>query len=362
MNEAETEIKELDRIVDRILQTIEKSKSEIYTIYETTCGGISSLEPKLKQITQQKTLIMQQLDNKSKQKKEKLTAISTFNYEEANKVAKDVAAIQAEKDTIEKKAEKLENRLQGLEEAKNKSERLGVKIGAVLDYLGTQRSTAVEEIESVQQNHNTIYKIIQALEDERYRVSRDIHDGPAQAMANVIFMVDLCNKLLTANPERAKQELNELREQVDGCLTEIRKIIFDLRPMTLDDLGLIPTVKRIAEMMRERTGSNVEVTVNGKDTELDSHIEIALFRVIQESLNNVEKHANAKKTIISIRFMADSIEAAIEDDGDGFEPGNGQAGCFGLIGMQERISLLKGKLDIHSRKGKGTKIAITIPR
>lgn len=221
-----------------------------------------------------------------------------------------------------------------------------------------------DKIQSLVQSQNFGFKIITAQEEERRRVAREIHDGPAQAMANVIFLAEVCEKLIEIDTDRAKRELFELRQQVRSCLTETRKIIFDLRPMVLDDLGLIPTVKKIADNLKERTGTQVTVKFSGLQGQpLDSRIEVSLFRIIQESLNNVEKHAGAAEVEVLIDFQYDCVTAMIKDNGKGFDPDNysQDSESFGLLGMRERVSLLQGELKIHSYIGAGTQIMVRIP-
>ena len=222
----------------------------------------------------------------------------------------------------------------------------------------------MEKVHTMVQTRDFGCKVIKAQEEERRRVSREMHDGPAQAMANVVFLAEVCEKLIDIDTSRAKNELQELRKQVLGCLQETRKIVFDLRPMTLDDLGLIPTVKKIADMLQERTGIKSSVTLLGRyDEPLDSQLEVSLFRIIQESLSNVEKHSNAMAVKIVIDVQEDAVAVSIADNGDGFEvmDNDNRKECFGLVGMQERVSLLRGKLTIDSELGSGTKITVQIP-
>ncbi len=221
-----------------------------------------------------------------------------------------------------------------------------------------------DKIQGLVQSQNFGFKIITAQEEERRRVAREIHDGPAQAMANVIFLAEVCEKLIEIDTERAKRELFELRQQVRVCLTETRKIIFDLRPMVLDDLGLVPTVKKIADNLKERSGLQTSVKLTGLQGQLlDSRIEVSLFRIIQESLNNVEKHAEASEVQVLIDFQHDRVTAKVKDDGKGFDPYNKykDSESFGLLGMRERVSLLHGELEINSRVGAGTEILVEIP-
>lgn len=257
----------------------------------------------------------------------------------------------------------LKERLAALYETKARTKKMSLHMSALTNDF-SEKYEVVEEIKALVQNQNFGFKILKAQEEERRRVAREIHDGPAQAMANVVFLAEVCEKLIGLDSDRAKRELCELRDQVRGCLTETRKIIFDLRPMTLDDLGLIPTVKRIADMLRERTGIQVHVKISGTHSEhLASHVELGIFRIIQESLHNIEKHSNAAEAQIFMEFQHDYVAVIIEDNGNGFEVMNNcqQSGSFGLLGMRERVNLLDGELDIHSQKGKGTRISVIVP-
>lgn len=221
-----------------------------------------------------------------------------------------------------------------------------------------------DTIQGLVQCQNFGFKIITAQEEERRRVAREIHDGPAQAMANVIFLAEVCERLIEIDTDRAKKELFELRQQVRSCLTETRKIIFDLRPMVLDDLGLVPTVKKIADNLKERTGLHTSVKLSGLQGQaLDSRIEVSLFRIIQESLNNVEKHAEATEVQVLMDFQHDCVTAMVKDNGKGFDQAKNsqEAESFGLLGMRERVSLLQGDLEIRSEIGVGTKIMVKIP-
>jgi two-component system sensor histidine kinase DegS len=166
--------------------------------------------------------------------------------------------------------------------------------------------------------------------------------------------------------DMVKQELVDLKDLVRSSLAEVRKIIFDLRPMALDDLGLIPTLRKYLTDLGERCGMNMELLTFGKETRLPSTLEVAVFRLIQEAITNVIKHANAKNTMVKIEFTGHKVSILIKDDGIGMdhpsvEPYGQSRQHFGLLGMKERVDLLEGVMDIHSSKGEGTKILLTIP-
>lgn len=149
-------------------------------------------------------------------------------------------------------------------------------------------------------------------------------------------------------------------------MQDIRRIIFNLRPMTLDDLGLVPTLKRYIEEFKAREGQEVNLEVRGEERRLDITYEVALFRLVQESLNNARKHAQAKKLTVKIHTTRQQISVEIADDGRGFDlkkvlSENAGKESFGLLSMKEKIELLKGELDIDSTLGKGTRIIASIP-
>ncbi|MBO9599107.1 MAG: sensor histidine kinase, partial [Cohnella sp.] len=210
-------------------------------------------------------------------------------------------------------------------------------------------------------------KIILAQEDERKRIAREIHDGPAQSLANLVLRTEIAERLLdTGDLQVVRNELNDLKSQIRYGLEEIRKIIFNLRPMALDDLGLVPTLRKFVQDFEERTRIRSVFETAGKEKRLPSAMEAALFRLVQEAFNNALKHAQATYMSLEIAFREDTVELVVEDNGIGFNPEAVVAKArydsrFGIIGMKERVELMQGKIDIKSAKGQGTKLNIEVP-
>lgn len=204
-------------------------------------------------------------------------------------------------------------------------------------------------------------RIIQAQEEERRYLAREIHDGPAQSMANVVLRAEICERLLAVGRQELVQELSQLKFLVKESLREVRKIIFDLRPMALDDLGLVPTLRRYLEYLEEQDGLRVALAVTGQERRLPSALEVALFRVIQEAVNNAHRHAQASIIQVQLSFDDKHITASVCDDGVGFDVDQVQQGwqdrpSFGLVNMRERVQLLNGDFEVKSAPGKGTSI------
>ncbi|MDF2875765.1 MAG: degS [Sporomusa sp.] len=370
------DVKILDKIVKGTVAAVEKSKSQIFDIYEAARTEMENVRRdvvRIKQETAEIIFKVDELEKKERRSRLRLMEVSRnfrnyteFDikaaYEDTSNVQLELAMSRLQEQNLRRQRDDLEIRLKALKNTVEKAEELVSQVGAVLGYLGNQMGTVVTQIESLQASQVFGAKIIRAQEEERRRVAREIHDGPAQAMANIVFRAEVCERLIDTDIVRAKHELKDLREQVRVALRETRKIIFDLRPMTLDDLGLVPTIRRVLDTMKERSGIFPEVKIIGEEKRLDSHIESGLFRIIQEALNNVEKHARASAVWVRIDFRPGAVSTVIEDDGRGFAAAeNVGSESFGLMGIRERVNLLGGELIIKAEVGKGTRIFATVP-
>ncbi|SDF21756.1 sensor histidine kinase [Sporomusa acidovorans] len=370
------DVKVLDKIVKTTIATVEKSKSQIFDIYEAAKNEMENVKKDVersKQETADVIFKVDELEKKERRSRLRLMEVSrNFRnyaeedikaaYEDTSNVQLELAMARLQEQNLRRQRDELELRLKALKNTVEKAESLVSQVGAVLGYLGNQMGSVVTQIETLQASQVFGAKIIRAQEEERRRVAREIHDGPAQAMANIVFRAEVCERLVDVDIDRAKNELKDLREQVRVALRETRTIIFDLRPMTLDDLGLVPTLRRVLETMKERCYIFPEIKILGEEKRLDTHIEIGLFRIIQEALNNVEKHSKAATVWVRIDFRPSVVSAVIEDDGQGFDTGSAAGNeSFGLMGMRERINLLGGELTIKSEVGKGTRVFVTVP-
>jgi signal transduction histidine kinase len=208
-------------------------------------------------------------------------------------------------------------------------------------------------------------KIITAQEEERRRIAREIHDDISQTLTGLVMSIGSIEANMTSNPAAAKKGLESLRQATGEAVENARRLIRDLRPSLLDDLGLVPAISWYVENYLDAAGVKAELQTSGLDKGLSPMIQIVLFRIVQEAITNIVKHAQAKTAHIYLQFAPSAIAGSIEDDGVGFNANalhieNRQG--IGLLGMEERIELLKGKLTIGSKPGKGTRIHFEIPR
>jgi two-component system sensor histidine kinase DegS len=212
-------------------------------------------------------------------------------------------------------------------------------------------------------------QVFQIIEEERMRIARDMHDGPAQSMANLVLQAEILERLLDRNPKQLVTELAEFKNSVRNALEETRQLIFDLRPMTLDDLGLVPTLRKFIKEYGDRYGLATRFNVVGQERRLPGNTEGVLFRIIQEALTNVHKHARAKMAEVTMNLQPSRVSVTVKDDGQGFDVARTEANLhknknLGLLSMRERAELEKGTLEIRSQPGRGTevKVEITLPR
>jgi len=369
-------VKALDRIVKKTIAAIEGGKTQIYDIYEAARSEMENVRKDLERVKRETAEIITLVDELAqKERRARLRLMEVHRnfsvyteedmkaaYTEVENLHVQLEVARERERNLRQQRDDLEIRLRNLQTTVQKAETLVSQIGAMLGVLGNEMGNVLNHIESLQQRQFFAAKIIKAQEEERLRVSREIHDGPAQAMANIVFRAEVCERLLETDIERAKAELRELRQQVRAALQETRKIIFDLRPMTIDDLGLIPTIRRLLDDLQERTGMITELRVMGHERRLESYIEVSLFRIIQEALNNVERHSQAQTVMVKVDFSPRFISAVIADNGKGFDPelATGYE-HFGILGMKERMHILGGDISFRTAPGQGTKIFVRVP-
>ncbi|MAT97342.1 MAG: hypothetical protein CL608_09390 [Anaerolineaceae bacterium] len=212
-----------------------------------------------------------------------------------------------------------------------------------------------------------LHQVVSAQERERQRIARELHDGTGQTLTALGLGFAAASENVTHNPALASSQLAELKVMSTQALQELRDLIRDLRPSLLDDLGLVPALQSQVQSFAERTGVQAEFVLNGRRQRVQPEIETIVFRIAQEALTNVAKHAQAKQVTVAVSFIDNSLCLEVRDDGRGFVPylafesvGDGQQ-AWGLLGMQERVALVGGSCVVHSEPGQGTAVKVSIP-
>lgn len=211
-----------------------------------------------------------------------------------------------------------------------------------------------------------ILRVIDAQETERQRLARQMHDGPATALSNLVLQAEVVERLFSMDPQQAREEMGALKTAATGTFQRIRDFIFELRPMMLDDLGLFPTLRRYVQEFQTKTQITTNLTIMGKDRRLPGHIEVVLFRIIQELLINAQRHGNAGRVDISLDVGDASVSVAVADDGTGFDVQHVLAEArerktLGIGTIIERVELLGGEVHFDSTLGRGTHVSLRLP-
>lgn len=278
----------------------------------------------------------------------------------------DLASSVARGELAPATAERLEGRIEALAATADPAHASAQQIGAAIDLVVTQFRGLASRLETAVQGRELGLHVIRAQEEERRRLAREIHDGPAQLLNSVVLRINVCQKLFDTDLERLREELNQLKELVRLSLQDVRKIIFDLRPMALDDLGLAPALRAFLKDYQARTGIETDFAVFGNERRYDSAFEVAVFRLVQEALTNVYKHAGATRVWVKVETAGGrELRLSVRDDGVGFDTMKvmeaGRGTKFGLVGMRERAELLGGALEIQSAPGQGARLHVTFP-
>lgn len=371
------DVKSIDEIREEMIDTVTSSKGDIFRIseqcrqdYENMKNELSEIKDSMVKLVEEEDFLEEQvlkarmnLSELSRNFKAYSEAEVREAYEKAHQLQMDLSINWQFKKQLLEKREDLERRLMGLEETINRADQLISQISVVMNYLMSDLKLMGEELQNAKEKQDFGLKIIEAQEEERKRLSRDIHDGPAQMLANVIMRSDIVDKVYREQgPDEALLEMNSFKKMVRAALYEVRRIIYDLRPMALDDLGLVPTLRKYLQTIEEyHNASKINFVNIGLDQRLPAKYEVALFRLIQESVQNALKHANACEIRVKLEMTQSSINVEIKDNGAGFEINQKKPESFGLIGMKERVELLEGDLTIDSKIGKGTTILVQVP-
>ncbi|MCL6446493.1 MAG: sensor histidine kinase [Alicyclobacillus sp.] len=203
---------------------------------------------------------------------------------------------------------------------------------------------------------------IRLLEEERRRIARDLHDGPAQSLTNVSMRLDVISRLIQTNPEMALNEITRTNSRVVTAINDIRRLIYDLRPVAIDEIGLISATRELLRRSEQDWGIHFHMQVDPEVTDdFAPAKQVALYRLIQEVLHNVKKHAEASQVEIRMARQDRLLVISITDNGKGFDPNVIPHGHYGIVGMRERAQFLHGTLDIQSTIGEGSTFTITVP-
>ncbi|MCH4824767.1 MAG: sensor histidine kinase [Planococcus sp. (in: firmicutes)] len=366
-----------DSIFNAMLDGMEQAKQDIFVISEESRQSYEEMKNELEDVRVEISTIIEAgdlLEEKTRAARRRLAEVSQFFssftesevrqvYEQANDLQVELSVNRNEEKKCRQRRDKLQRRLQILLQTIERAESLVNQINVASSYLVSDYENVDEAIDKNKTFQDYSLRIIEVQEEERKRLSREIHDGPAQMMANVLLRSDLIERTYREKgPEPAFQEITSLKEMVRQALTEVRRIIYDLRPMTLDDLGLVPTLKKYMDTIEEyNKGVGLKFLSSGKEERLPNNYETTIFRLVQEGISNAIRHGKSNDITVEMKWLKNQVQIMVTDNGIGFDQGIVKNQSFGLTGMRERIELVEGNLIINSSPGNGTMLMFHIP-
>ncbi len=377
MNKPAIDIQKLEGIFGSMVNVMDQSKNDIFMISEQSRRSYESMQRELILVKEDISRVITEgdhLEEMTRHSRRRLADVSKnfVNYSEqevrkAYEVANDLlvrlSVNRMEEKQLRTTRDDLDRRLSELLHTIERADQLVNQVSTVINYLTSDLKGVGQALETARHKEDFAIRIIQAQEEERKRVSREIHDGPAQMMANVLIRSGLVEKVYEQKgPEQALAEFRDLKEMVRSSLYEVRRIIYDLRPMAIDDLGVVPTLKKyLSTLMEYEPDVRIHFQSTGEASRFESSFEVAVFRLVQESVTNAIKHGHSRDIWVKVEWLRDSMNALVRDNGSGFDQDEVKEKSFGIIGMKERIDLLKGELKITSEVGKGTSVFFKIP-
>ena len=365
-----------DEIIDGMVDVVDKSKEELYELTEASREEHLLLTKELKQMrkeVREKIVEGDELEKEERIYRNRLAEVNkNFNiyseeqikdvYEKTHDLQTQLKMVRQQEKSLRIKRDYIERRLVILDEMIERGSGLVTKVSIISNYLTGDIHQISELIKDANQKQTFGLKIIEAQEEERRRISREIHDGPAQMLANILLRVDIVERTFTERDrEEALKEMQGMRSMVRQSLQEVRRIIYNLRPMTLDDLGLVPTIRKYLANVEDYQDISIDLSEHGGIERLSSKYEVAIFRLIQEAVQNAVKHAVANHIQVNLSIDTKQVAVSIRDDGIGFDKSEKKANSFGLLGMRERVEMLDGEFVINTKVGQGTTVYIKIP-
>lgn len=380
INNMDLDVNAISKIINNIIGEIDSSRGQILNIVENIRKDKEKLKLEIKKVKEDVVRVIGEVDELERQDKasrKRLARVSANfkKYSESDiKKAYERAEDTRVKFYTKKNEEKLlRDKRDSLEIALKKTmvnieggEKIINQISIAMGYL---EGDILSVLEGADKNSEMFIgiKILEAQENERKRIARDIHDGPAQHMANVVMKVDICKMVLQKDFEEGLKELEDLKGCVKVALKEVRSIIFDLRPMSLDDLGLIQTIQQTVNTISEESNIDIKIKLKPIETEIESIIQVAVYRIIQEIFNNIKKHSKAKSAEVKMDFGVKYLILIITDDGVGFnieetlKRVKTKGTSYGLISIFDRVNQLQGEVSIKSSKKTGTTYTVKLP-
>ena len=370
-------LQQLDDVFSQVIETLQKSRDNIFEINQDCEQQCIQLEVEIQQINQQIEQVIE-LGNKyerlSRQARLRLMEVSkrfdTMTEEKIKEAYDTAQALQIKlqearqrENYLKLRRQEIENQIRQYRSINKKAESLLNSTSVALKLMQGSADKLIGTIEQVNRKNQLELWIVETQEAERRKIARELHDGPAQSLASMLIRLDLIMRMIPEDAIQVRHELQNLKTIGAESLTDVRSIMYDLKPTLMHEQGLASTLQEYFNEYEAKYDFLIDYVVFGQQRQLDLALEVGLFRLVQEAITNVRKHAGVNKALVKLEDRGSMLTLVIKDEGCGFDPNEigKQRESYGIMGMKERVQLFGGELQILSRPEEGTQIIIKVP-
>lgn len=371
------QIEQLNGLLSGIVDSLEQGRDDIFDIGEECRKQMEQYKRELLEVQEETSKIIDEVDFYTKLEKQARLRLMEVNrnfrayteasikeaYDGAKKLQIDLVELRNKELYLRKRRDILGLQIKQFEQIVGRADNFLNTTGLALKILKGNVDSISDTIEDFRRKQNMRMWIIESQESERRKIARELHDGPAQSLASVLIRLDLINQLWDEGEERISEELAAVKNMGQGCLADIRRLMFDLKPTLVQDEGLAVTLQEYFNDYEAKYNFTINYTIFGYQRKYDISLEIALYRLVQEALTNIRKHAGVSEATVKIEDKGNLLTLMIKDEGKGFNLNEVEEKqeSYGILGMRERVELFGGEIDIISALGKGTQVIIKVP-
>jgi len=375
-DEEPEQLVQLDQVLSQVVLTLEHGRDQIFDIAQE-CNEIhTSLQIDLEEVKLQTQQVILEVDHYEKLERYARLRLMDVSrdfrsysqehiqeaYEKAREMQVKLIDLRQQEVYLRRRRDELNRQIKKFTEIGQKADNFLQTTGLALKILRGNVERINDTIEESYRQQQMVTWIIESQEAERRKIARELHDGPAQTMASMLIRLDLVKKLWNQDVTSIYDEIDNVKDMGKESLADIRRIMFDLKPSLLHQDSFSSTLTDFFNDYEAKYNFNIEFLRLGQDRQYELSLEIALFRLVQEAITNIRKHAGVRRAVVKLEDSGKMLTLVIKDEGSGFDlDSNRDKESYGILGMRERVNLFRGKLDILSKPGAGTQIIIKVP-
>jgi two-component system sensor histidine kinase DegS len=371
------QLQQLDRVFAQVIEALEKSRENIFEINQDCENHCLRLETEIQGINKQIQQVIETVDKLQileRQARIRLMEVSRrFDtmtetdikkaYENAQAMQIKLQEAQQEEQYLQLRRQELENQIRQYRRINKKADSLLHNASLALKLMQGSSDKLSDTIEKVNRKNQLELWIVEMQEAERRKIARELHDGPAQSLASMLIRLDLVMHMLPEKDHEIRHEIQNIKAIGSESITDVRSIMYDLKPYLMHEQGLHATLKDYFNEYEAKYSFFIDYVTFGQQRQYDLALEVGLLRMVQEAITNVRKHAGVNKALVKFEDNGSHLTLVIKDEGKGFDFGEirQQRESYGIVGMQERVKIFGGELEIFSRPGEGAQIIIKVP-